>query len=97
MGLAPDEAVIEAAMPRAHAVFAELSRLLGDAPYLAGGSLSLADLIVAPHLELFAATPEWGTLTAGRDNLARFLERMIARPSFQATTWDAVAAMAKEA
>jgi glutathione S-transferase len=84
-------------MPRAHVVFAELSRLLGGAPYFAGGSLSLADLMVAPHLACFASTPEWGPLTAGRENLAGFLQRMDARPSFQATTWDAVAAMATAA
>jgi glutathione S-transferase len=97
MGMAPDEPAIEAAMPRAHAVFAELSRLLGDEPYLAGGSLSLADLLVAPHLDFFASTPEWGLLTAGRENLVRFMERIDARPSFRSTTWDAVAAMAKAA
>ena len=34
MGLTPDEAAIEAAMPKAHAVFAELARLLGEQPYL---------------------------------------------------------------
>jgi glutathione S-transferase len=97
MGLTPDEAAIEAAMPRAHAVFAELSRLLGDGPYLAGEALSLADLLIAPQLDFFAGAPEWEPLTAGRENLVRLLKRMDGRPSFQATTWDAVAAMAKAA
>lgn len=97
MGLAPDEAAIEEAMPRAQAVFAELSRLLGDAPFLAGAAVSLADLLIAPQLDFFAATPEWAPLTGDRENLVRYLERMQARPSFRATTWEAVAEMAKAA
>jgi glutathione S-transferase len=44
MGMTPDEAAIAAAMPKAHIVFNELSRLLGDQPYFAGDKLSLADL-----------------------------------------------------
>src|ERR1700682_1297627 len=36
MGLTPDEAAIEAAMPKARAVFAELARLLGERSCFAG-------------------------------------------------------------
>lgn len=97
MGLTPDEAVIEAAMPRGQAVFAELSRLLGDRPYLAGDSVSLADMIVTPQLDFFRETPEWSLLTAERGNLVAYLERMAARPSLQATTWERVAEMARAA
>src|SRR5215471_14867460 len=35
MGQAPDEEAIKAAMPKAHTVFNELARLLGDQPYFA--------------------------------------------------------------
>jgi glutathione S-transferase len=94
LGLTPDEAAIAAAMPKARQVFAELSRLLGDQPYLAGETLSLADLLIAPHLDFFAQTPEWEPLTAQAANLVAWLGRMNARPSFTATTWDAVAQMA---
>jgi len=97
MGLKPDEAAIAAAMPKAQEVFAELSRLLGDQPYFAGGALSLADLMLAPQVEFFSQTPEWGTLGESRPNLAAWLERMQARPSLEATTWDRVEAMAKAA
>src|SRR6266436_4165572 len=45
MGLKPDEAAIDAAMPQAHAVFTELARLLGEQPYFAGDAVSLADLL----------------------------------------------------
>src|SRR4030081_2488827 len=43
LGLKPDEAAIEAAMPKARVVFAELARLLGEQTYFAGGALTLAD------------------------------------------------------
>ena len=51
LGLAPDEAAIAAAMPKAHVVFDELGRLLGTKPYLVGDSVTLADLLIAPHLD----------------------------------------------
>lgn len=94
LGLTPDEAAIAAAMPKAHQVFAELSRLLGDEPYLAGEAVSLADFHVAPQLDFFAGAPEWAPLTATTPNLVAWLERMNARPSLAATTWAQVAALA---
>src|ERR1700757_5187061 len=62
MGTTPDEAAIAAAMPKAHAVFDELSRLLGDRLYFAGEAVSLADLLVAPGVEFFEGIPEWSVL-----------------------------------
>lgn len=97
MGLQPDEAAIEAAMPKARVVFAELARLLGEKPYFAGDALSLADLLVAPGVAFFTATPEWAELGAPRANLVAWLERMEARPSMRATTWERVSEMAKAA
>ena len=97
MGLAPDEDAIAAAMPKAHAVFAELSRQLGDGPFFVGESITLADVILAPQLDFFVATPEWEPLTANSPNIRRWLDAMNARPSMRATTWERVAAMAKAA
>jgi glutathione S-transferase len=97
MGLAPDEAAIEAAMPKAHTVFTELARLLGEQRYFTGDTVSLADLLIAPQLAFFTQTPEWSVLAAPHANLVAWLARMEARPSFQATTWDRVAEMAKAA
>lgn len=94
MGLTPDEAVIAAAMPKAETVFGALSDCLGDQLWMAGAALTLADLAVAPLMDFLAATPEWGALTRGRDNLVRWLDRMNARPSMQATTWEKIAALA---
>ncbi len=93
-GTPADEAAIAGAMPRAHAVFDELSRLLGAKPYFCGDALSLADLIVAPQLDFLSQTPEWGPLTAAAQNLVGWLARMTARESFKATTWERIAALA---
>jgi glutathione S-transferase len=97
MGLESDEEAIAAAMPKAHVVFDELSRLLGDSVFFVGASVTLADVILAPQLDLFAATPEWQPLTAHSPNIRQWLDRMNARPSMRATTWERVAAMAKAA
>lgn len=97
MGLTPDEAAIAAAMPKAHTVCNELARLLGTQPYFAGEAMTLADLLLAPQLDFLSQTPEWAPLTAGNRNLVAWLERMNARPSLKATTWERVADMAKAA
>jgi len=97
MGLTPDEAAIAAAMPKARTVFAELARLLGEQPFFAGDALSLADLLVAPGVAFFIATPEWAELGAPHANLVAWLTRMEARPSMKATTWERVTELAKAA
>ena len=97
LGLPTDEMAITQAMPRAHAVFNEFSRLLGAKPHFARDTLSLADLLVAPQLDFLRSTPEWSPLTAAIPNLVRWLDLVTARPSFQATTWERVAALAEAA
>jgi glutathione S-transferase len=97
LGRAPDEAAIAAALPRAELVITELSRLLGDQIFFAGAELSLADLMLISQLDFLAQTPEWATLTKSAPNLAPWLERMNARPSVKATTWDRIEDMAKAA
>ena len=97
LGLAPDEAAIAAAMPKAHLVFGELARLLGEQSYFAGEGISLADFLVAPAVAFFTDTPEWSVLGAPHANLVAWLERMEARPSMKATTWERVSEMAKAA
>ena len=97
LGLPTDDAAIAAAMPRARAVFAELARLLGDQQFFTGDTVSLADLQVAPQIDFLQVTPEWSELGAPHANLAAWLTRMQARPSFIATTWERVSEMAKAA
>jgi len=96
-GSAPDEAAIAAAMPKAHVVFAELHRLLGKRPWFTGESVSLADILVAAHLDFLAQTPEWNQLAQASPNLVSWLQRMNSRPSFRSTTWERVAELAKAA
>ncbi|HKU99217.1 MAG TPA: glutathione S-transferase family protein [Vineibacter sp.] len=97
MGLPPDEAAIAEALPKAHVVVGEVALLLGDNAYLAGDALSLADLLVASHMDFIAQTPEWSAVGASHKNLIAWLARISARPSMQATTWERVAAMAQAA
>jgi glutathione S-transferase len=97
LGLTPDEAAIEAVLPKAHAVLAEISGLLGSQRFLAGEAFTLADAMIAPQLDFLAQTPEWQPLTAQRLNLRDWLARVNARPSLMATTWERVAQLAKAA
>ena len=97
MGKAPDEAAIEAAMPKAKVVFNELVRLLGENEYFGGDAISLADLMLAPAVEFFTLVPEWLVLGAAHANLTAWIARMQARPSMQATTWERVSELAKAA
>src|SRR5260370_1446210 len=69
MGLTPDEGAIAAAMPKAHAACNELARLLGPQLYFAGEAVSLADLLLAPQLDVLAETPKWAPLSAANRNL----------------------------
>jgi len=94
MGLTPDEAAIEAAMPAAHRVIDALNGLLGNQTYLAGESVSLADIMVCCQVDFLEQCPEWAELTAANPQLPAWLKRMQSRPAFQATTWENVAKMA---
>jgi glutathione S-transferase len=92
MGQHADEAAVAQAMPQARAAFNELSRLLDGNSYFAGDALTLADLMIAPQLDFLSQTPEWSLLA--KPNLTTWLDRMTTRPSFKATTWERIAALA---
>lgn len=92
---APDEAAIAAAMPKAHAVFDQLARELGDRTYFVGAAISLADVIIAPQLDFFRDTPEWDVLSKPHANLRGWADRMRARPSLLSTTREFVVAKAQ--
>ena len=93
MGLTPDEALIAQAMPKAETVFSELERLLSGKPYFTGEDVSLADILLASHIDFFLGTPEWDHLSSGRPEVADWLDRMNARPCMARTTWALVAEM----
>jgi glutathione S-transferase len=84
MGLTPNEAAITDALPLARTCVSELNRLLGDQPFMAGAELSLADLMLAPQLDFFAAAPEGRDLLNGTP-LIDWLQRMNERPAMRST------------
>jgi glutathione S-transferase len=88
MGLTPDEDACAAAVPRARTVFAELAHILGDQRFFAGETLSLADIQLAPQIDFLMMTPEGQSIVAGHPGLTIWLDRMSARPSMLATTWE---------
>lgn len=79
-----DEAHIASALPQARTCLAALEELKGAGEFLAGDSLSIADLMLAPHLLLFRATPEGEQLMRGT-SLDQWLALMRGRESVQAT------------
>ncbi|HEX2216585.1 MAG TPA: glutathione S-transferase family protein [Xanthobacteraceae bacterium] len=81
-----DESIIAAAVPKARICIRELDRLKGDAPFMAGDAVSIADLMLAPHLAYFAMTPEGAMLK--ETSLLAWLDRMAARESWRATERD---------
>lgn len=88
------------ALARAEKMVADMDAALGDAPWLAGESFSLADIGFIPYvlrLDHLQLSPLW----AQRANLADWYQRSRARPSFKtaAIDWfnpDAVSLMAEK-
>ena len=83
-----DESAIVAALPNARNCIAEIARLLDYHAWMAGDALSLADLLLAAHLSMFALAPEGAEMLQDHENLQRWLARIEVRPSMVATTWD---------
>lgn len=83
-----DEDAIVAAIPNARICIAEIGRLLDDHAWLAGDAISLADLLLAPHLSMFVQAPEGSEILREHKNLESWLVRIETRPSMVATTWD---------
>jgi glutathione S-transferase len=97
LGLPIDEARIAAAIPKAKVCVAEIGGLLGDQQFMAGEALTIADLMLAPHLTMFAETAEGAPMLQPHPNIRAWVERMNARPSTMATTWDRLHALARAA
>jgi glutathione S-transferase len=64
---------------------------------MAGEALTIADLMLAPHLTMFAETAEGAPMLQPYSNIRSWVERMNARPSMMATTWDRLHALARAA
>ncbi|MDB5395175.1 MAG: putative glutathione S-transferase [Rhodospirillales bacterium] len=87
-GMPTDEAAVAAAIPKAAICLAELDRLIGDNAFVAGDSLSIADLMLAPQMEFFSATPESVALLKSHPRLGAWLTRMQDRQSMRNTSWE---------
>lgn len=85
LGLPVDEAAVAAAVPRARQCLAEITRLKGDHPFLAGDRISLADLMVIPLLCYLARVPEGEAPLAEHPGLTSWMRRIQDRQSFQVT------------
>ncbi len=83
-GRPASEENIAKALPQARVCIQELERLKGTAEFLAADTLSIADLMVAPHLLFFRGTPEGQELLADTA-VDDWLNRMRSRASVQAT------------
>jgi glutathione S-transferase len=84
-GEAADEERIAAALPKAEVCLFALSELMDEAPWLAGPTISLADLHAAPMFACFRLAPEGKRLLGHNDRLARWWDQVSARPSFLRT------------
>ena len=83
-GSKPDEAGIEAAIPQARQAIDALEALIAG-EFMAGKSLSLADLHLVPVYDYFRQTPEGESLLSGAPKLSRWWATMSRRESVEAT------------
>jgi glutathione S-transferase len=84
MGGAPDEEIIAKAIPNAERCHAVIAGFL-HGPFLTGAEPSIADIMIACHMSMLAATPECQAIMAKHPALRDWLARMEARPSLQKT------------
>jgi glutathione S-transferase len=84
-GIAADEGRIAAALPRAEICLSALTELMGEGPWLAGSTTTLADLHAAPMFALFRMAAEGQHLLDRHERLAGWWTRMSARDSFLRT------------
>ena len=92
-GMPVNEDAVRDALPLARTCVGALEAIIGDNPYMAGSAVSLADLMLIPHLDLLPASPEGAEIMRG-SALNGWLERMRVRPSVQATDTDRLMAAA---
>ncbi|KPK05948.1 MAG: glutathione S-transferase [Betaproteobacteria bacterium SG8_39] len=81
----PDRSVIDPALPEISRQLARFDAAYGEKNLLAGASVSLADLFLAPILAYVAAMPEGKELMTAVPNVARAQAAMRERASFKDT------------
>lgn len=81
----PDRGVIDSALAEMPRQLAALDAAYGAGDWLAGGALSMADLLLAPILAYVEAMPDGARLLTAAPNVQRAQRLMRARASFIAT------------
>jgi glutathione S-transferase len=85
LGMPTDEAKVEASLPKVKLCLGEIARLADGKDFLAGDTVSLADLMVAPPLCYFKKMTEGRDQLAELPALAAWHNRMETRQSLQVT------------
>ena len=85
MGRPTDEAAVAAAVPKLKSQLAVLDAELTKSPWLAGPSLTLADLFLAPILHWVEFAPEGKAPLAAAPAVQRWRAAIGARPSYRDT------------
>jgi glutathione S-transferase len=86
LGIAPDEKVVAAALPRVAVALDVMEKELTAADYLADDRPTLADFFLLPSLTTLSRTPEGGEMLAGVPRVRGWWARMQERSSVQAVT-----------
>jgi len=82
LGIAPDEKVVAAALPRIEVALDVMERELASGrEFLVGSELTLADLFLLPTLTTLSLTPEGRELLRSRPGVGAWRARMDALPS----------------
>ena len=81
----PDRKAIEASVPKIRYHLSVLEKGIDAAPYVVGGTLTLADIFVGPLVHYLEYTPEFAGYLGDHPKLSRFIETMRARQAFKAT------------
>ena len=82
-----DEDLVASAIPTLQEVLRQLDLLREDYEFLAGDSISLADLHAYPMLRYFIETPEGTAMLALFPGLQEWMQQMQQRPSARATSF----------
>ncbi|HEY0523091.1 MAG TPA: glutathione S-transferase family protein [Stellaceae bacterium] len=80
-----DRATVEAALPKMEALITMLDARVAGTGFLAAGHFTFADALLLSTLAAVRLYPEGAGAIEAAPNLARYLERHSARPSFVAT------------
>jgi glutathione S-transferase len=81
----PDKAMAEAAVPNLKRDLELINQAMGEREWLAGKTLSIADLLLCPILAYAAMFPEAQEIMGKCPNLARGGRAIMSRPSFTKT------------